>query len=125
MSEQRNQQTSEQLRNEGLEFLPSGIEVNMERPTTEAAGIPAAPVVVRPAGYDPSVYERGLVAFERDLPELLKTHFGQWVIYHGDHRFGPAETFQELDSACQQKRIPIGEQVVRMIEPEVEPEMSF
>jgi hypothetical protein len=97
MSEQRNQQSSEQ---------PS-------------------PIVVLAAGYDSSVYERGLIAFARDLPELLTTHYGHWVIYHGDDRFGPAETFQELDSACQEKRIPIGEQVVRMIEPEVEPEISF
>jgi hypothetical protein len=107
MSEQQDQQTS------------------MESPAAEAAGTPAPPVVFRSPGYDPFVYGRGLVAFDRDLPELLKTHFRQWVIYHGDHRFGPAETFQELDSACREKRIPIGEQVVRMIEPEVEPEMSF
>jgi hypothetical protein len=98
-------------------------QTNMERPVV--AGTPASPIVVRSSGYDRSMYERGLVAFDRDLPELLKTHYGQWVIYHGDDRFGPAETFQELDSVCQAQRIPIGEQVVRMIEPEVEPELSF
>ena len=27
-------------------------------------------------------------AFRRDLPELLKNHYGQWVAYHGDERLG-------------------------------------
>ncbi|MCY2989909.1 MAG: DUF5678 domain-containing protein [Planctomycetota bacterium] len=35
-------------------------------------------------------------AFRRDLPELLETHRGQWVAYHGDERLGFGETETEL-----------------------------
>jgi hypothetical protein len=36
--------------------------------------------------------QKSIDAFRRDLPELLKTHRGQWVGYHGDERFGFGRT---------------------------------
>ncbi len=38
--------------------------------------------------------ERSQNAFRHDLSELMKTHYQQWVAYHGDERlgFGRSET---------------------------------
>jgi hypothetical protein len=46
------------------------------------------------------LYERAQAAFYRDLPELLKTHLGQWVAYHGDQFVGSARTQTELFRRC-------------------------
>ncbi len=35
-------------------------------------------------------------AFYRNLPELLKTHYRQWVAYHGNECIGFARTETEL-----------------------------
>jgi hypothetical protein len=40
--------------------------------------------------------QKSIEAFRRDLPELLQTHRGQWVAYHGDERLGFGETETEL-----------------------------
>lgn len=39
-------------------------------------------------------------AFRRDLPELLRTHPGKWVAYHGDRRVGFGKTQTELYQRC-------------------------
>lgn len=39
-------------------------------------------------------------AFRRDLPELLKNRYGQWVAYHGDERIGFGRTQLELYREC-------------------------
>ncbi|HPM81004.1 MAG TPA: hypothetical protein PLF81_09905 [Candidatus Anammoximicrobium sp.] len=39
---------------------------------------------------------RSQAAFRRDLPELLKTHYWQWVAYHGDDRICFGRTQFEL-----------------------------
>jgi hypothetical protein len=69
--------------------------------------------------WDPTMYDRGLQAFERDLPELMKTHHRQWVIYHGERRFGPSESYEVLDLDCQNEGVVLGERVCRVIEPDV------
>ncbi len=40
--------------------------------------------------------QKSIDAFRRDLPELLRTHPGQWVAYHGDERIGFGRTETEL-----------------------------
>lgn len=80
---------------------------------------------VSKATWDPKMYDLGLRAFERDLPELMKTHHRQWVVYHGERRIGPATTFQQLDRICKEDAIPIGERVYRMIEPDHTFDVTF
>jgi hypothetical protein len=44
--------------------------------------------------------QKSIDAFRRDLPELLKTHPGKWVAYHGDKRVGFGKTETELYQRC-------------------------
>ena len=44
--------------------------------------------------------QKSIDAFRRDLPELLKTHPGKWVAYHGDERVGFGKTQTELYQRC-------------------------
>lgn len=44
----------------------------------------------------PPMIERSQSAFRRDLPALMKTHYRQWVAYHGDARIGSVG----LNSPC-------------------------
>jgi hypothetical protein len=83
------------------------------------------PEVSEGGQWDPQVYDIGLRAFERDLPELMKTHARQWVVYHGERRIGPAKRFQKLDRVCEKDGIPIGERVYRMIEPDHTFDVTF
>src|SRR5260370_15296884 len=63
--------------------------------------------------------QRGQAAFRRDLPELMKTHEGQWVAYHGDQRIGFARSKFKLVQECLRRGIPDEEFVVRGIAPEI------
>src|SRR4051794_11307481 len=74
---------------------------------------------VRKASWDPKMYDVGLKAFERDLPELMKTHHRQWVVYHGERRIGPFKKLERLDQVCKDLDIPIGERVYRVVEPDM------
>lgn len=44
--------------------------------------------------------KKSIEAFRHDLPELLKTHRGQWVAYHGDERIGFGRTETRLYQQC-------------------------
>ena len=44
--------------------------------------------------------QKSIDAFRHDLPELLKTHPGKWVGYHGDERIGFGKTPTELYQRC-------------------------
>lgn len=69
--------------------------------------------------YNPSLRERGILAFERDLPELMRTHHLQHVAYHGEFRIGPARTLPQLDRLIQRKNIRPNECVFRTIRTQV------
>ena len=69
-------------------------------------------------GWDPKMYDIGLRAFERDLPELMKTHHRQWVVYHGERRIGPFKRLERLNKECEKLNLPIGEQICRVVEPD-------
>ncbi len=55
---------------------------------------------------------RSANACYHDLPELLKTHAGWWVAYHGDCRLGPARTETELYQSCLAQGLPEDEFLV-------------
>jgi hypothetical protein len=59
-----------------------------------------------------SLYERAQAAFYRDLPELLETHPGKWVAYHGDHFVGWGGTQTELYRRCVERGLKDTEFIV-------------
>lgn len=67
---------------------------------------------------------RSQAAFRRDLPELLKTHYRQWVAYHGEDRIGYGGTQFELYDECHRRGLRDDEFVVRSIEPELSDEID-
>ncbi len=62
---------------------------------------------------------RSLTAFRRDLPELMKTHYGQWVAYHGDERLGFGRHKTPLFQECLRRGLQRGEFIVYMVIPEI------
>ena len=56
-------------------------------------------------------------AFQRDLPELLKTNHMQWVAYCGNNRAGIGPSKSDLYQQCLDQGLNRGEFVVRRIEP--------
>jgi hypothetical protein len=66
----------------------------------------------------PPLIEQGLVAFRRDLPELLPKHEGKYVAYSGDRRIGITRSQWELDQRCLRQGLLPHEYVVRGITPE-------
>jgi hypothetical protein len=65
----------------------------------------------------PPGIRRSQQAFERDLNDLLKTHYRQWVAYHGDERVGIARSQTALFRQCRSRGLKDDELVVRSIEP--------
>ena len=63
-------------------------------------------------------------AFRRDLPELLKTHYRQWVAYHGEDRIRFGRTQFELYEECYRRGLHDDEFVVRSVEPEMPDEIN-
>jgi hypothetical protein len=68
--------------------------------------------------------ERGQAAFRRDLPELIKTHYRQWVAYRGDQRIGFGTSQRQLYHESLRQGFNDGEFVVRSIEPEMPHEID-
>lgn len=64
------------------------------------------------------IHARGCRAYERDLPELMKTHYGKAVAYYGEQRFGPANTFDEVDSKCRKAGVDFNFVIFRVVEPD-------
>ena len=67
---------------------------------------------------------RSQAAFRRDLPDLLKTHYRQWVAYHGEDRIRFGRTQFELYEECYRRGLHDDEFVVRSIEPEMPDEID-
>jgi hypothetical protein len=86
-----------------------------------AAGAPPQPGAAWASGLPPipPLIQRAQAAFRRDLPELMKTHEGQWVAYHGDQRMGFARSKPKLVQECLRRGIPDDEFVVRGVGPEM------
>jgi hypothetical protein len=67
---------------------------------------------------------RAQAAFRRDLPDLMKTHYRQWVAYHGEDRIRFGRTQFELYEECYRRGLHDDEFVVRSIEPEMPDEID-
>ena len=61
--------------------------------------------------------------FERDLPELLQHHSGQWTAYHGAKRLGIVKTSTDAFRLVQTHGIHPYEVAIWRIE--ADPEMDF
>ena len=64
-----------------------------------------------------SMIERSQKAFEKDLDDLLKTHYRQWVAYHGDQQIGFGRSQTALFQQCLDRGLKDDEFVVRSVEP--------
>jgi CheY-like chemotaxis protein len=65
----------------------------------------------------PPIIVRSQKAFERDLDDLLKTHYRQWVAYHGDEQIGFGRSQTALIERCFRRGLREDQFVVRSIEP--------
>ena len=63
--------------------------------------------------------QRSQAAFRRDLPALMKTHYGYWVAYHGEQRLGFGRSKFKLVLECLQRGLKDDEFVVRGVAPEM------
>ncbi len=61
--------------------------------------------------------QKSIDACRRDLPELLKTHPGKWVAYHGDERVGFGKTETELYQRCFARGLTRDDFIVGFTEP--------
>jgi hypothetical protein len=64
----------------------------------------------RSSPVDPSIS-----AFDRDLPNLLRTHHEQWVAYHSGNRVGFGRSQTELFNRCLQRGLKTEEFIVRFV----------
>lgn len=62
--------------------------------------------------------QRGLKAFQQDLPHLWAERPGQWVAYHGERQLGFAMHKHELYQHCYQSGMQQDEFVIFCIEPQ-------
>jgi hypothetical protein len=83
-----------------------GPETSLSSPSTKGPSSSAA------------LGKQALLAFWRDLAQLLQERPGQWVAYHGDRQLGFASTGTELWRECLRQGLSPTEFVVRSIEPE-------
>ncbi len=95
-------------------------------PSIYFMGTTAGSVVMKPDQIKPSARDRILPviarsqqAFINELPQLLQTHYRQWVAYHNGQRIGFAPTQTRLYRACVQQGFPRTEVLVRCIQPEI------
>jgi len=57
--------------------------------------------------------------YRRELPDLLKTHYGKWVAYHGDRRLGFGKDKLKLLYEWLNRGIPDEELLVRGVVPDL------
>jgi hypothetical protein len=67
----------------------------------------------------PQMIQLSQAAFRRDLPALMKTHYGYWVAYHGEQRLGFARSKSKLVQECLRRGLKDDEFVVRGVAPEM------
>lgn len=65
----------------------------------------------------PPMIQESINAFRRDLPELLKTHKGKWVAYHGDEQVSFGRTQTGLYQICFRRGLTRDDFVVGFVEP--------
>ncbi len=65
----------------------------------------------------PAAIQASQQAFIRDLPELLTSHYRQWVAYCGSQKIGIGRSKSDLYEQCLQQGLRRSDFVVRSIEP--------
>jgi hypothetical protein len=73
----------------------------------------------------PPLIAQAREAFRRDLPELMKKRFRQWVAYYGDKRIGFGSSQRQLYQKCLRQGYPNGEFLVDCIIPEMPEEIDI
>lgn len=73
----------------------------------------------------PPMITLALQTYERDLPEMLKTHYRKWVAYHGDKRIGFGRTEMELYKRCFQMGLKETDFLVLSVQPLIRDEDLF
>jgi hypothetical protein len=63
--------------------------------------------------------QQAMRAFWRDLPQLIKERYRQWVAYHGDQQIGFARSSYELYQECDRRGFDLDEVLIRSIEEEM------
>jgi hypothetical protein len=66
----------------------------------------------------PPLTQTALAAFRRDLPDLLKKKYGQFVAYHGEVRLAFARDSFDLYHECYRRGLKDGEFIVEQIMPD-------
>lgn len=85
------------------------------RKQNQVAAVPAEYV---PPPDGPQIHELGCQTFTRELPDLMKTHYGKAVAYYGEQRFGPSNTFDEVDAQCRKAGVDFNFVIFRVVEPD-------
>ena len=62
------------------------------------------------------ITQKCIAAIRRDLPELLKTHRGWWVAYHGDEQIGVRRGKGDLYQECLRRGLSPEEFIVCGVE---------
>src|SRR5262249_9786663 len=73
----------------------------------------------------PPMYTLALKSFERDLPEMLKSHYRKWVAYHGDKRIGFGRTKMGLYQQCLRMGLGDDQFLILSVEPQIRDEDIF
>jgi hypothetical protein len=98
------------------------MQPNPDNPTK--GNSPSGPALAPPAQQLSPQIQQSQDAFRRDLPQLLRERYRQWVAYHGDERIGFSPSKRELYQECLRRGLQPGTFVVRSIEPEVPREVD-
>jgi capsid protein len=102
---------------------PAPDDFEWDEPAEEAPPREQKPSQLLPIEIPPMIAQ-AQAAFRRDLPELMKTHYRQWVAYHGERRVGFARTKTELYQRCLKLGLSDWEFVVRSVEPEPDEDLD-
>ena len=98
--------------------MSSAMQSNPDQSLTGPEELPSAePAAEHVCTISPMV-AKSQEAFRRELPELLKNRYGQWVAYHGDERLGFGRTQLELYRECLRRGLKDEDFVVWGISPE-------
>jgi hypothetical protein len=105
--------------------VSSPSSVNRELPL---AGNFSSPSAGSPSRLDleiPPMVRLAQAAFLRDLPNLIAEHRRSWAAYHGDQRVAIGASKRQLFKECAARKIPPGEFIVRLIEPEIPEDIDW
>ncbi len=111
------------------ELMVLGVEPMIEdEPELDPPNPPDEPALEMSSIADtevPPMIQRALDKHRRDLPELMKTHAYQWVIYHGEKRLEFGRSQQKLYQKYLARGLTMDELVVFGVEPQLPDEVEL